>query len=172
MMTNPLVPRSEYPITIREIGPFDAECSSVGMVVRAPTGRILLLDRLKGIYGGKDSPNHEFDPGLGLACPAGHIEPNEDRFSAGLRELREETDIVAYKTARIVLEFVASNPCRKAKNHHWYIMQIEAYNEHAVLMEPTKHGALVWAKPDDALQLDLEPVWRAILGLMKQKGIL
>ncbi len=167
------VPRCEYPITIREIGPFDAECASVGMVVRAPTGKILLLDRLKGIYGGVDSPNSECDPGLGYACPAGHIEKDEHPFYAGLRELEEETGInKALKSASIVLEFWASNPCRKAKNHHWYIMLIETDRELGAVMEPTKHASLTWTDPDVAICFDLEPAWRAILGLMKQKGML
>ncbi len=170
-MNLPKVPRSEYPISIREIAPFDAECSSVGMVVRRPSGVILLLDRLKGIYGGPDSPDARFDPGLGLACPAGHIEENEHPFEAGLRELSEETGIVKIKSASIVLEFVASNPCRKAKNHHWYIMLIET-DQNATLMEPTKHRMFTWNLIKSALAMDLEPAWRAILKLMRQKGML
>lgn len=171
-MDLPRVLRSEYPITIREIGPMDAECSSVGMVVRSPFGLILLLDRLKGVYGGKDSPDSQFDPGLGWACPAGHIEPNEHPFDAGLRELREETGIDNLRSASIVLEFVASNPCRKAKNHHWHIMLIDTYNDRAAIMEPTKHRILTWANPVDVMGFDLEPAWRAILKLMRQKGML
>lgn len=172
-MEAPRVLRSEYPITIQEIGPFVADCSSVGMVVRSPEGKILFLDRLKGVYGGKDSPDSQFDPGLGWACPAGHIEENEHPFLAGLRELREKTGIVNLKSASIVLEFVASNPCRKAKNHHWYIMLIETYNESANIMEPTKHGDLIWVNPFGSLWCpDFEPAWRAILRHMRQKGML
>lgn len=173
-MNIPRIPRSEYPITIREIGPFDAECSSVGMVVRcSSTSKILFLDRLKGIYGGKNSPDSEFDPGLGWACPAGHIEGDEHPFSAGLRELWEETGIRGLKSAEMILEFWASNPCRKAKNHHWYIMGIEVDHEMGTVMEPTKHGDLIWINPFGGLwRQDFEPTWRAILGLMRQKGML
>lgn len=172
-MDYPLVPRFQFPIMIREIGPFDAECSSVGVVVRAPFGKILLLDRLKGIYGGKDSPHADFDPGLGWACPAGHIEENEHPFEAGIRELREETGITKLQSAAIVLELVASNPCRKAKNHHWYIMQVEVDQELGSVMEPTKHGDLIWVNPFGGLWRPYwEPVWLAILGLMRQKGML
>ncbi len=171
-MAYPLVPRSKYPITIYETGFFNSGCLSVGMVVREPNGRILLLDRLKGIYGGKNSPKSQFDPGLGLACPAGHIEANEHPFEAGLRELREETGIDNLKSASVVLEFLASNPCRKATSHHWHIMQIETYNDRAAIMESTKHGDFSWVFPSTALDFDLEPAWRAILKLMRQKGML
>lgn len=171
-MPYPLVPRNDFPITLRELGPFNAECLSVGMVVRSPSGHILLLDRLKGIYGGPDSPNACYDPSLGWACPAGHIESNEHPFDAGLRELREETGIDNLKSASVVLELWVSNPCGKAKNHHWYIMLIETYNDRAILMEPKKHRQLTWVKPDDAMHLDLEAAWRAILRHMRQKGML
>jgi ADP-ribose pyrophosphatase YjhB (NUDIX family) len=142
------------------------------MVVVAPDNKILFLDRLKGIFGGPDSYRSEYDPGLGWACPAGHIENGESPFSAGLRELREETDISEYQHAKIVAELWASNSCRERSHHYWWIMLVKVDNHSAKLCEPEKHRQLAWFSYEEAMNQDLEPAWRAILVYLRSKGII
>lgn len=115
--------------------PFD----SVGLVVENPKGQVLVLERKK------------FPPGL--AFPAGHldiIDGQKETFrDAAIRELQEETGLIA-KKLRLILEETFFNPCSKGfGSHHWQVFLVEEWEGELTLMEPDKHARLWWISREE-----------------------
>ena len=124
-----------------------ATCRSAGMIVRHK-GKILMLDRRKGV--------------LGWACPAGHVEDGEYFFDCLLRELEEETGLKV-SGASCVLMADINNACKRgATAHYWEVYECSVDDPTVRLMEPDKHNGIGWFTPDQLLALELEPVWKAI----------
>ncbi|MEK7654223.1 MAG: NUDIX domain-containing protein [Patescibacteria group bacterium] len=124
------------------------KCKSVGAIVKCD-GKILMLDRRKGVFG--------------WACPAGHVEDGESTWKCIQRELMEETGIKIY-AGSCVLEADINNACKKgAFAHQWEVHEISVTDPTVKLMEPDKHKGIGWFIPEELLALSLEPVWGAIL---------
>ncbi len=116
---------------------------SVGIIVEC-NGKHLLLDRI--------------NPPFGFACPAGHIDEDEDPKEACLRELREETGIVLNDIEFICEEEIPWNYCKSAEVHYWYLYKAKVESENVVL---EKDGArsIGWYSPEEIKALNLEKVW-------------
>ena len=84
---------------------------SVGAIIKDKKGRILMLDRKK--------------PPLGWACPAGHVEKDEDLEVAVAREVLEETGLEIGERLLLIREYVPWNKCSKgAKGHDWIVYEV------------------------------------------------
>lgn len=90
--------------------------TSVGMIVNHPDRKsIAILKRAKFPFG--------------YACPAGHIDGDENPEKAAQRELKEEVGLDGRSTTfRVVYEGRKENPCRRQGGnwHHWTIFRAEA----------------------------------------------
>ncbi len=134
-----------------------AACSCVGVIVRH-RGKVLMLDRLKGVPG--------------WACPAGHRDPGEFPLDCARRELFEETDLdlATSHSERLVLHTEINNVCsRGATSHVWHVYIAEMGDAYFKLKEPSKHRDMNWFSPEQLEEMRLEPVWRLIL---EEVGIL
>ncbi|MDO8467241.1 MAG: NUDIX hydrolase [bacterium] len=135
-------------------------CPCSGVIVRH-RGKILMLDRLKGV--------------LGWACPAGHRDSEEFPLDCAKRELFEETDIDLAKARNLGLVLhseISNNACgRGANSHVWHVYSLEVNDDYFKLKEPTKHSDMNWFSPEEIAKMNLEPVWRLILeevGILKK----
>lgn len=76
---------------------------------------------------------------LGLAGPAGHLEPDETPEQALRRELREETSIEA-DSLRLILHETYPNSCKRGFTaHEWWVFEVEKWSEKPALKEKDKH---------------------------------
>lgn len=109
-------------------------------------GKYLLLDRV-------------FPP-PGYACPAGHIDEGEEPLHAAVRELREETGIVANPADMKFLgeEELPWNYCRELTDHYWYVYGLEVESED-IKIDLEESRSCVWASKEDLLALPLEQGW-------------
>lgn len=124
---------------------------SVGMVVEFGN-KYLLVDRLK-------------EP-LGFACPAGHIEEEETPEDAALRELREETGLMADKLELFAEKEILWNSCRTGDCHYWYLFLAEVSSPEVVLNEKEARS-IGWYSAEEIARLKLEPVWIYWLKFLK-----
>lgn len=148
---------------------------SCGMLVKDSKGRYLLIERMK-------YP-------IGFACPAGHLEPNEDFERAAWRELKEEVGLEAISLKELLHE-KTQNPCRRKGGdwHEWKVYEVQTSGE--MKIEPTEVKKYLWSSPEDLRKLaertaeresgkisesewnanpGIEPVWR---DFFKELGIL
>jgi 8-oxo-dGTP diphosphatase len=116
--------------------------AGVGIVVRRPDGRILVGRRVS-------------EPGRPLAIPGGKLEGDETIEACGLRELAEETGIVA-EGGRI---FAA------ALDHGWLVagVLVEVADVDPRVLEPDKFSDFAWIDPTDPPE-PLFPLSAALLG--------
>lgn len=124
---------------------------SVGAIIKNEKGEILMIDRLKQPFG--------------WACPAGHIDEEEEPEQALLREVKEETglDIISYKEFNI--NYSSDNysdapqePCsRGIKFHMWFIYDVVATGE--LIFKADEVKAIKWCSIDEIKTLPLEKAW-------------
>ena len=102
--------------------------AGVGIVVRRPDGRILVGRRVA-------------EPGRPLAIPGGKLEGDETIEACGLRELAEETGLVADE-GRV---FAA------ALDHGWLVagVLVEVADADPQVLEPDKFSDFAWIDPSD-----------------------
>ena len=119
---------------------------SVGAIIKNEDNKILMLDRA-------------YFP-FGWACPAGHVDKNEDPEQALKREIKEETnlDIKTYKL--LIHEFVEWNKCIKGvKGHDWYVYEIGEW-QGKIKQNKREVKEINWFSPDEIKKLKLEQIWQ------------
>lgn len=113
---------------------------SAGVLVKKD-GRILLIER-------KKFP-------AGFALPAGHLDGDEFR-KAGLRELAEETGIIAEELKYVLGEEV-TNPCRRSggTSHQWEVFEAVLWKGEVNRAED-ETKSVEWASPERLKDLALK----------------
>lgn len=109
---------------------------SVGAIIKDDRGRYLVQYRLK-------TP-------VGLALPAGHIEPEELAQEALVREVLEETGVKVELAREILCDVFFKNPCAKGhEGHKWRVFEVTRRSGKPRLMEPTKHRFVKFMTPQE-----------------------
>lgn len=124
---------------------------SVGAIIKNDKGEILMIDRLKQPFG--------------WACPAGHIDEDEEPLDALLREVKEETglDIVSHTEYRINYSTDDYTDCpqeacsRGIKFHMWFIYDVVATGD--LIFKADEVKAIKWCSIEEIKTLQLESVW-------------
>lgn len=114
---------------------------SVGAIIEKD-GQTLLIDRA--------------NPPYGLACPAGHVDTDEEPEPAMRREVLEETGLEVVNSELLIEEFVPWNKCTKGvQGHYWYVFRVEAEGD----LKPKEREAKStgWYALKNVAHL--EPVW-------------
>ena len=118
---------------------------SVGAIIKNANNEILLLDRV----------NYP----LGWACPAGHVDKRETPKQALLRETKEETNLDVLEYKLLFHEFVEWNECSaKVMGHDWSLFEVIKWSGDLIKNDRAA-SKLLWAKPQNFKDYDLEPVW-------------
>ncbi|HYG83512.1 MAG TPA: NUDIX hydrolase [Verrucomicrobiae bacterium] len=113
-------------------------------------GEFLFFDRVK----------HPF----GLTVPAGHVDFNEKPLQAGVRELREETSIVASSLRPCVIDNIWGDECRRGADvHRWHIFATRLPAGQTVKVDASEGAAPVWMTLAAARQAPLTPALRHIV---------
>lgn len=106
--------------------------------------KILLLDRA-------------FFP-FGWACPAGHLKKGEDPKIGALRELKEETGLLATSPKLVLAKKRIKNKCVKgSKYHDWFVFEAKAKGRLKINKSEAKE--IKWFLPQDIKKLKLESIW-------------
>lgn len=116
---------------------------SAGVIVEC-NGKYLMLDRKS--------------PPFGFACPAGHVDEDEEPKGAAIREVSEETGIKLQDVEFLCEEEVPWNVCKSGAMHYWYVYKARVSSEDFVLNKEEAKSA-GWYTKEELQKLDLEPVW-------------
>jgi 8-oxo-dGTP pyrophosphatase MutT (NUDIX family) len=126
------------------------EGRSVGAIIKDKNGRFLVQYRLQ--------------VPLGLALPAGHIEPDEPAWEALAREILEETGIKVEDAREVLCDVAFPNPCAKNHDvHRWWVFDVVKWSGKLKLKEPTKHRFVEFMSAAEmklyAIRGEVDPVW-------------
>jgi len=125
--------------------------TSVGMILTNSQGQILLIDR-------KRFP-------LFFACPAGHLEKDEQPEAGAIREAREEVGF-DISNLQLVLHERFENPCRRQEGtwHEWWVYRADFTGE--LKGSPDETKSVGWYDGEEIQFLKkegkLEPIWREV----------
>lgn len=99
------------------------------------------------------------NPPPGFACPAGHIDEGENPLSAGIRELKEETGIIANNLDLVAEEEVPWNYCKDGTEvHYWYLYR-HSINKETAIADSGESKNSGWYSSEEISKLNLEKVW-------------
>jgi 8-oxo-dGTP pyrophosphatase MutT (NUDIX family) len=100
------------------------------------------------------------NPPPGFACPAGHIDEGEEKpKQAALRELKEETGIIAKDLEFLCEEEIPWNYCKfVVPVHYWYLFRLEVESENAIA-EKEEAKSSGWYSVEEIKKIQLEKVW-------------
>jgi len=124
---------------------------TAGVFVQDACGRFLFFDRTAFPFG--------------LTVPAGHVEPGESPERAAVRELHEETGIVAEQLEHLAQVSVPGDGCRRGADAHlWHVYRMTdgVAADRAVELGPEGSSA-VWLTPDEARDRPLTYAVRHLL---------
>ena len=134
-------------------------CKAVGAIVKNRKGHYLVLYRLR------------FPQGLG--CPAGHVEKDETREEALVRELFEETGLRAKKIVCVLRSLLTANSkCKRGiSRHKWQVFRVLNYSGRPKRREKREHAFVKFMSPkkirEYAAKNDLTPAWIEIFRRLK-----
>ena len=95
---------------------------------------------------------------FGWACPAGHVEDEEEPEQALAREAKEEVGIDVRKYKLILHEFIEWNECKRgAKGHDWFVYEVSDWS--GGIRGNFESKGLKWIGEDEIKNMQLEPVW-------------
>jgi len=122
---------------------------SVGAIIINDSGELLMIDRL--------------NPPFGFACPAGHIDEDEDPLIAVIREVKEETGLTIISQKELSIsdyrDDAPKEPCsRGVINHIWRLYEIKVAGDFIVKHDEVK--SIGWYSVDKVRLLKLELIWR------------
>lgn len=154
-------------------GPPIPECdhTSVGIIVRDSSDRILMIERAK--------------PPYGYAPPSGHVDDHGSFEQAARAELLEEVGLVAI-SLDLVVEGRISNRCRR-RNGNWHYWKIyEAQASGALIASPSEVRSVQFMTLEEIEELSdntianlpggkIDPAWIywfARLGLVSRRPYL
>jgi len=126
---------------------------SAGVIVEC-NGKYLMLDRE--------------NPPPGFACPAGHVDEDEEPKVAAIREVFEETGIKLEDIEFICEEEIDSFEISQCQNlpHYWYLYKVSVASEDFVLNKE-EEKSLAWYTIDEIKKLNLEEVWEYLFEKLK-----
>lgn len=126
---------------------------SVAAIIKNEKGEILLLDR-------KNFP-------FGWACPAGHVEEDEEPEDAMVREVQEETGLDVEKYQLVIHEFLDWNECKRGvKGHDFFVYEVTGW-EGIIHQNKLEAKDLKWYPVSELKNLELEPAWEYFLSKLK-----
>ena len=121
---------------------------SVGAIIKNDKGEYLLIDRLKQPFG--------------FACPAGHVDENEDSVIAIIREVQEETGLNIQSIKKINIDDWKDMPneaCSHGVNKHtWELYNITASGE--LVFKEDEVKSIGWYSVEQIKELVLESIWK------------
>jgi 8-oxo-dGTP pyrophosphatase MutT (NUDIX family) len=103
-------------------------------------GKVLLQRRKTGALAGY------------VGLPGGKVNYGEDVVSAGLRELREETGLIA-EDARLAGVYSEVSFVDGSADAHYVLFVVESSRFRGELLKETEEGANFWAKREEAASL-------------------
>lgn len=116
---------------------------SVAAVIKKD-GKILMINRV----------NFPF----GWACPAGHIEENEEPEQALIREVKEEVNIEVKKSKLILHEFIEWNECKRGvKGHDFFVYEVTDWD--GDIKGNFESKGMRWVSKEEIEDMKLEEVW-------------
>lgn len=119
---------------------------SVGAIIKNEKGEILMIDRAT--------------PPLFWACPAGHIDENEEPEEALKREVFEEVGLEVIKCKSLIHEFVDWNECNKdVRGHDWFVFEVTEWKGE-VKTSKREVKQFGWIDEKSIMQKNVEPVWK------------
>lgn len=129
---------------------------SAGIIVKCKD-KYLLLDRINIPFG--------------FACLGGHVDEGEESLLAALRELKEETGILAKELKFLAEEEIPWNYCKSASVHYWYLYTTSVENEDFIF-DKEEVKSMDWYSLEEIKNLQLEKVWEywfKKLGILEKK---
>ncbi|MDP2855884.1 MAG: NUDIX hydrolase [bacterium] len=125
--------------------------TSVGVILTNASGQILLIDR-------KRFP-------LFFACPAGHLEEDEQPEAGAIREVKEEVGL-DISNLQLALHERFDNLCRRQDGtwHEWWVYRADFSGELKASQDETKGAG--WYDRDEIEAFKqaakLEPIWQQV----------
>lgn len=96
---------------------------------------------------------------LGLAAPAGHVEPGETEEEAIVREVKEEAGLDIEEFELVRKEYIEWNHCSRHQGHEWYVYEVKKYSGEVISLALDELSGYEWVKPKKIEEDKLEPVW-------------
>ena len=116
---------------------------SVAAVIKKD-GKFLMIDRV----------NFPF----GWACPAGHIEENEESEEALKREVKEEVNIDVKKFKLMLHDFIEWNECKRGiRGHDFFVYEVTEWGGDEKANFESK--GMKWIGKEEIKEMKLEEVW-------------
>jgi ADP-ribose pyrophosphatase YjhB (NUDIX family) len=127
---------------------------SVGAIILS-NDKILMVDRVKKPFG--------------WACPAGHVDNNENEIVSLIREVNEETGLKV-NNFKLLIEFEAfNNSCSKNANiHYWYVYFCECSG--TIIHNENETHSIRLIEINELNSLELEPIWKYIFNKIDLKN--
>jgi len=112
---------------------------SVGVIITNGLKEVLLIERTIFPYG--------------FTLPAGHVDLNEPPKIAAIRELKEETGIIAGDVELITEENLVGDACRSGADiHYWHLYKYKTTKEEKIIPDAHEGKNPVWLTIDEALK--------------------
>lgn len=126
---------------------------SVAAIIKNEKNEILMLDR-------KNFP-------FGWACPAGHVEEDEEPEEAMKREVQEETGLNVKKYKLVVHEFLEWNECKRGeRGHDFFVYEVSGWGGE-IHQNKLESNDLKWQSVSEIKNLKLEPAWEYFLNKLE-----